>query len=89
MSERTYPTSTCNRNVPNNAFLLAEVSYTSGEYIETVYIDPRNDCGYKVGDWVSNKPVLQYMNQLCRATGDTEKMIALRYRQHKERLGIA
>jgi len=86
---RTYPTSTANRNVPSNVYLLAEV--TEGECNYTYYADAE---GYmwKVGDWSIDNPRPAYMFEVCRLTGDTERMIEGRvsswqfYRQHPELL---
>ncbi len=84
---RTYPTSTANQNVPANVYLLAEV--TEGECNTTYYATSDGDL-FKVGDWSIDKPHPAYLFEVCRLTGDTERMIEGRvsswffYRQRPE-----
>jgi spore coat polysaccharide biosynthesis protein SpsF (cytidylyltransferase family) len=67
---RTYPTDTCNKNVPKGVFLVAETKRMNDEITETYYITKEgNIC--KVTDWVWDKPQPAYMNELCRLTLDT------------------
>lgn len=46
---------TCNKNVPENAFLFFETESCSGE-IHTSYFADRDGNMFKVIDWVDNKP---------------------------------
>ena len=84
MTTRLYPLQVVNRNVPNSCFIVADVSICSGEQHTTYYID---DQGYmwKVGDWTIDKPHFSSLSQLCRITGDTERMVNFRYEQWKEK----
>lgn len=75
---RTYPTSTANRNVPKDVYLLAEIEFTSGEIVETAYIDRIGNM-WIVCDWVGQKPIPLPMFRACRLTGDTEHMISARW----------
>lgn len=72
---RTYPTSTSNRNVPSNVYLLAEV--TEGETNITYYAT-EGGALYKVGDWATDEPHPAFLSEVCRLTGDGEMMISAR-----------
>lgn len=78
MTIKSYPQSTANPNVPRDVYLLAEVSLTSGEVVETAYIDRAGNM-WIVCDWSGHKPVSLPMFRACRMTGDTEKMIESRW----------
>jgi len=79
---KTYPQQTINLNVPDNVYLIAEVNKMSGEITETYYID--NDGNLlKVGDWSQDKPNPAFLFEICRLTGDTEKMINARWESWK------
>lgn len=69
---RTYPTSTSNRNVPADVYLIAELAV--GECNYTYYADKNGDL-WKVGDWKGDKPQSAYLNDVCRLTGDCEFMV--------------
>lgn len=77
-----YPTETSNRNVPKNVFLVAESVSMSGEIVLTYYIG-RDGLFYLVYDWVGDRPHYATMHDLCRVTGDIERMVRLRYEQWK------
>ena len=78
---RLYPQSTSNPNVPEDTFLIAEVTTMSGEIVETYYVT-REGYPYKVTDWSGHKPQTVYQSELCKITGDTGNMIVHRYCNH-------
>ncbi len=79
-----YPTETSNRNVPKDVFLVAESVSMSGEIVQTYYID-RNGFYHFVYDWVGDRSYYTTMHDLCRATGDIERMVRARYELWKEK----
>ena len=78
---RLYPQNTANQNVPRGSFLIAEVSTMSGE-IKTTYYADREGNLFSVVDWKGCKPSQVYLFEVCRLTGDTERMIEARIEIH-------
>lgn len=78
---RLYPVSVSNPNVPEDVYLVADLSYTSGEHHDTYYIDRYGNL-LMVGDWKGDSPSPVSMHRLTEITGDTEQMITSRYRSY-------
>ena len=76
-----YPRATANRNVPKGVLLLADIPTMSGEIVTTYYID-REGKGWKVGDWVTDKPQRISMSEMCRVTAEWESIIRWRCQEH-------
>jgi len=81
---RLYPQSTSNPNVPEDTFLIAEVTTMSGE-INTTYYATREGDMFSVGDWSVDRPHPVYMNQLWKLTGDTPNMIESQWQSYFRR----
>ena len=78
---RSYPTTTANRNVPKDMFLIAETS-TANDEQHTTYYANADGFLWKVCDWVGDKPQRAYMSELYKLTGDTYNMLGARITQH-------
>lgn len=81
METRLYPQSVANNNVPDDVYLIADVSLMDGEIHQTYYIN-RDGGMFEVSDWKGHKPVSVAMYKLTRITGDTEQMIYHRWNSY-------
>lgn len=82
-----YPQQTANPNVPEDVFLVAEVSTYSERVTRVYFIDLEGNC-WQVSGWRSSgtRPVPRY--QLGSLTGGgTWKMIEARYNSWKRQRG--
>lgn len=82
---RLYPQSTSNPNVPEDTFLIAEVTTMSGEIVTTYYATKEGDT-LSVTDWSGQKPQPVYMNQLWKLTGNTPNMLNAQWESHFRQL---
>lgn len=75
-----YPQKTDNRNVPKDVFLVseAETKHTSDGTLTTHLIDLEGNC-WRVCSWIQSGIRSSFPFELCRLTGDTWKMIEVRY----------
>jgi hypothetical protein len=74
---RIFPVSTSNKNVPKDAYLLAETYAMSDEIITTYYADKENNL-WAVTDWINDKRQPVPLFKICRLTGETENMLLKR-----------
>lgn len=60
-----FPSSTSNKRVPRGVFLVAKISKTSGEYIETYYIT-EDLYVFRCGDWYDSLPIRTSLKTAAR-----------------------